>query len=189
VTIKILAISGALRAASSNTALVHAAKQLAPEGVEVEIFDGIRDLPFFDQDLEAAPPASVVAFREKIAAADGVFLATPEYNYSTSGVLKNAIDWASRPYGEAVLTHKPTAIAGASGSDFGTVRAQNHLRAVFHQFDGDVVTKPEVHVGRNWERFDGEGNLVDETSRNLLAGLLAALVLKIEEKQKVGANA
>ena len=188
-TIKILAISGALRAASTNTALVRAAQELAPEGVEVEIYDGIGSLPFFDQDLEAEPPASVVEFREKIAAADGVFLATPEYNYSTSGVLKNAIDWASRPYGQAVLTHKPTAVAGASGSDFGTVRAQNHIRAIFHQFEGDLVLKPEVHIGRNYERFDSDGRLVDETSRNLLAGLLAALALKIDEKQKAAANA
>jgi chromate reductase len=185
--IKILAISGALRAASSNTALVRAAQELAPEGVVVERYD-ISNLPFFNEDLEAAPPAEVVAFREAVASADGVFLATPEYNYSTSGVLKNAIDWASRPYGQAVLTHKPAAVAGASGSDFGTVRAQNHIRAVFHQFDGDLVLKPEVHIGRNYERF-ADGQLVDETSRNLLAGLLAALALKIDEKQKVTANA
>jgi chromate reductase, NAD(P)H dehydrogenase (quinone) len=113
VTIKILAISGALRAASSNTALVRAAKELAPEGVEVEIYEGIANLPFFDQDLEAAPPASVVEFRNKIAEADGVFLATPEYNYSTSGVLKNAIDWASRPGGDNSFDDKPVAIMSA----------------------------------------------------------------------------
>jgi chromate reductase, NAD(P)H dehydrogenase (quinone) len=187
--IKILAVSGALRAASTNTALVRAAQQLAPEGVEVVVFDGIKDLPFFDQDLEGEPPAAVVAWRQAVADADGLFIATPEYNYGTSGVLKNAIDWASRPYGQAVLTHKPTAIAGASGSDLGTVRAQLSLRDVFLQFDGDVVTKPEVHIGRNYERFDGEGNLVDETSRGLVAGLLAALVVKIDAKQKAAANA
>jgi chromate reductase, NAD(P)H dehydrogenase (quinone) len=187
--IKILAVSGALRAASSNTALLRAAQELAPEGVEIEIYDGIAELPFFDQDLEAEPPASVVRWREAVAAADGVLLATPEYNYSTSGVLKNAIDWASRPYGQAVLTHKPAAVLGASGSDFGTVRAQNHLRAVFHQFEGDLLLKPEVHVGRNYERFDADGRLVDETSRNLVAGLVAALALRIDEKAKLAANA
>lgn len=187
--IKILAVSGALRKASTNTALLRAAQELAPEGVEIEIYEGIGELPFFDQDLEAEPPASVVAWRNAVAEADGVLIATPEYNYSTTGVLKNAIDWASRPYGQAVLTHKPTAIMGASGSDFGTVRAQNHLRAMFHQFEGDVVLKPEVHVGRNYERFDATGALVDETSRNLVAGLVSALALKIDEKAKAKANA
>jgi chromate reductase len=187
--IKILAVSGALRSASSNSALIRAAQELAPEGVEVEIFDGIAELPFFDQDLEAEPPASVVKWREAIAAVDGVLLATPEYNYSTSGVLKNAIDWASRPYGQSVLTHKPAALMGASASDFGTVRAQNHVRAAFHQFEGDLVLKPEVHIGRNYERFDADGRLVDETSRNLVAGLLAALALKIDEKAKTAVAA
>ena len=187
--IKILAISGALRAASTNTALVRAAQQLAPEGAEIEIYDGLRDLPYFDQDLEAEPPASVVELREKIAAADGVLISTPEYNYSIPGVLKNALDWASRPYGQSVLTGKPVAIMGASGSGFGTVRAQNHLRDVFHWLDSKVVTKPEVHVGNNWERFDNEGNLVDETSRNLVAGLVAALVLLAEQTEKVAVAA
>ncbi|NUP52812.1 MAG: NAD(P)H-dependent oxidoreductase [Catenulispora sp.] len=188
-TIKILAFSGALRKASTNSALVRAAKQLAPEGVEIEIYDGLAELPYFDQDLEAEPPASVVDLRAKIAAADGVLIASPEYNYSIPGVLKNGLDWASRPYGESVLTGKPVAIMGASGSAFGTVRAQNHLRDVFHWLDAKVVTKPEVHVGNNWERFDSEGNLVDETSRNLVAGLVAALVVLIEETQKATVNA
>ncbi|GAA2002939.1 NAD(P)H-dependent oxidoreductase [Catenulispora subtropica] len=188
-TIKILAFSGALRQASTNTALVRAAKQLAPEGVEIEIYDGLGQLPFFDQDLEAEVPASVAELRQKIADADGVLIASPEYNYSIPGVLKNGLDWASRPYGESVLTNKPVAIMGASGSAFGTVRAQNHLRDVFHWLDAKVVTKPEVHVGNNWERFDGEGNLVDETSRNLVAGLVAALVVLIEETQKAKVDA
>jgi chromate reductase, NAD(P)H dehydrogenase (quinone) len=188
-TTKILAFSGALRKASTNTALVRAAKQLAPEGVEIEIFDGIGELPLFNQDLEGDVPAVVAAFREKIAAADGVLIASPEYNYSIPGVLKNALDWASRPYGESVLTGKPVALMGASSSSFGTVRTQNHLRDVFHWLDAKVVTKPEVHVSNNWERFDGEGNLVDETSRNLVAGLIAALVVLIEETEKIKANA
>lgn len=185
--IKILAISGALRAASTNTALVRAAQQLAPEGVEIELYDGLRELPHFDQDLEADVPAQVADLRARIEAADGVLISSPEYNYTIPGVLKNALDWASRPYGQSVLTGKPVAIMGASGSGFGTVRAQNHLRDVFHWLDAKVVAKPEVHVGNNWERFDGEGNLVDETSRNLVAGLVAALTVLIEENQKVAA--
>ena len=188
-TLKILAISGALRAASTNTALVRSLAALAPAGVEIEVYEGIGALPFFDQDLEAEPPASVVELREKIIAADGVFFATPEYNYSISAVLKNAIDWASRPYGRGALSGKPVAIAGTSGSDLGTVRAQLQLRDVLHGTDSDVVARPEVHIGRNWERFDAEGTLLDDTSRDLLTGLLSALALKIEEKQKAAVNA
>ena len=101
----------------------------------------------------------------------------------------SALVLRTRPYGESVLTGKPVAVMGASGSGFGTVRAQNHLRDVFHWLDAKAVTKPEVHVGNNWERFDNEGNLVDETSRNLVAGLIAALVVLIEETEKVKANA
>jgi chromate reductase len=142
--IKILAISGALRAASTNTALVRAAQQLAPEGVEIELYDGLRGLPHFDQDLEGDVPAQVADLRARIEAADGVLISSPEYNYTIPGVLKNALDWASRPYGQSVLTGKPIAIMGASGSGFGTVRAQNHLRDVFHWLDAKVVTKPEV---------------------------------------------
>ncbi|GAA2026088.1 NADPH-dependent FMN reductase [Catenulispora yoronensis] len=183
-TIKILAISGSLRKASSNTALLRAAKQLAPEGVEIEIYEALGQLPHYDQDLEGDVPANVVELRQRIAEADGVLIATPEYNYSVPGVLKNALDWASRPYGESVLTGKPVAIMGASGSAFGTVRAQNHLRAVFHFLDSKLVGKPEVQVGNNWERFDNDGNLVDETARNLVAGLVAALVVVIDDVQK-----
>ena len=186
---KILALSGGLRAASTNTALLRAARQLAPAGVEIEIYDGVRDLPYFDQDLEGDVPATVAELRGKIAEADGVLIASPEYNYSIPGALKNALDWASRPYGQSVLTGKPIALMGASGSAFGTVRAQNHLRDVFHWLDSKVVTKPEVHVGANYERFDAAGDLVDENSRNLVAGLVAALVVLIDETQKLAANA
>ncbi|GAB4584187.1 NADPH-dependent FMN reductase [Nocardia sp. IFM 10818] len=188
-TIKILAISGGLRAASSNTALLRAAQQLAPEGVEIEIYEGLRDLPYFDEDLEGDVPATVTALREQVAAADGVLIASPEYNYSIPGGLKNLLDWLSRPYGESVLTDKSIAIMGASGSPFGTVRAQNHLRDVFHQVDAKVVSKPEVYVGANYTRFDEQGNLVDETSRNLIAGLIAALVVQIQRNALVGASA
>lgn len=189
-TIKILAISGGLRAASTNTALLRAAQQLAPEGVEIEIYDGIRDLPYFDEDLEGDVPAAVVELRERIRDADGVLIASPEYNYSIPGALKNLLDWASRPYGQSFLTDKPVAIMGASGSQFGTVRAQNHLRDVFHWLDSQVVTKPEVHVGANYTRFDEQGNLTDETSRGLIAGLIAALVVQVHKsRQTVGVSA
>ncbi|WP_225724563.1 MULTISPECIES: NADPH-dependent FMN reductase [unclassified Nocardia] len=179
-SIKILAISGGLRAGSTNTALLRAAKEVAPAGVEIEIYEGIRDLPYFDQDLEAEPPASVVELRERIRDADGVLIASPEYNYSIPGALKNLLDWASRPYGESFLTAKPVAIMGASMSQFGTVRAQNHLRDVFQWLDSKVVTKPEVQVGLNGDRFDAQGRLTDEFSRGLIAELIDALVALIE---------
>jgi len=160
-----------------------------PDGVEIDFYDGLSSLPYFNADLESEAPATVVELREKIAAADGVLIATPAYSYSVPGALKNTLDWAARPNGQSVLTGKPTALMGASGSVFGTVRAQNHLRDVFHSVDAKVVTKPEVHVSNNWQRFDAGGNLVDETSRNLIAGLVAALVMLIEGTEKLKTNA
>ncbi len=118
-----------------------------------------------------------------------MLIASPEYNYSIPGGLKNLLDWLSRPYAQSVLTDKNIAIMGASGGPFGTVRAQNHLCDVFHQVDGKVVSKPEVYVGLNGTRFDEQGNLVDETSRNLIAGLIAALVVQIQRHALVGASA
>ena len=138
----IVALSGGLRKSSTNTALLRVAQQHAPEGVEIEFYDGVGSLPFFDTDLEGEPPGSIVELREKIATADGVLIATPEYSYSIPGALRNALDWASRPNGQSVLTAKPVALMGASASTFGTVRAQNHLRDVLHSVDSKVVTKP-----------------------------------------------
>jgi chromate reductase, NAD(P)H dehydrogenase (quinone) len=171
--IKILAVSGALRAASSNTALLRAAQELAPEGVEIEIYDGIAELPFFDQDLEAEPPPSVVRWREAVAAADGVLLATPEYNYSTSGVLKNAIDWASRPP-EQPFDGKAIGIMGASAGVFGTGRAQYHLRQCFVFLNGFVMNRPEVMIPAAQNKFDASGKLTDQATRDFMSAHLAA---------------
>src|SRR5690606_28929447 len=125
--IKVLGIAGSLREGSFNRAALRAAKELAPEGMEIEIFD-IAGIPGFNQDQEADPPEQAAELKRRIREADAVVLVTPEYNYSISGVLKNAIDWASRPYGDSAWDGKPAAIMGASGGAIATARAQYDLR-------------------------------------------------------------
>ncbi len=171
---KVLGISGSLRKASFNTALLREAAALAPDGVTVEIVD-ISGLPLYDGDVEAAgmPPA-VDAFKAAIRAADALLISTPEYNYSFSGVLKNAIDWASRPP-EQPFDDKPIAILGASAGKLGTARAQYHLRQVFIFLNGRILNKPEVMVGGAGAAFDDAGRLTDETARELIGLQMAAL--------------
>jgi chromate reductase, NAD(P)H dehydrogenase (quinone) len=181
--LKILGISGSLRADSHNSALLRAARKLTPAGISVEIYDGLRDIPPYDMDLDAPDrrPAAVQDLRDRITAADGLLIATPEFNYSIPGVLKNAIDWASTDWTGTEglpLLRKPVAIAGAAPTNFGSVRAQLALRQVFVWTDSDVVTKPELIAFRSHERFDQGGNLTDETSAALLRELLDALAAK-----------
>lgn len=173
--IVILGIAGSLRAGSYNRAALRAAQQLAPGGARIEIFD-LTGIPVFNQDEEANPPARVTEFKEQIKAADAILFVTPEYNYSIPGVLKNAIDWASRPYGDSAWQGKPVAIMGASVGVFGTARAQYHLRQCFVFLDMRAVNQPEVMIGKAHERFDKEGNLTDETSKKLIGKLLGELV-------------
>jgi chromate reductase len=174
--VTILGISGSLRKASFNSAALRAAKELAPEGVALTIHEGLRDIPPYDDDLRAGEgyPAAVQAFRAAIKAADAVLIATPEYNYSISGVLKNAIDWASRPP-EQPFDGKPIAIIGASGGMLGTARAQYDLRKMFVFLNGHVLNEPEVMIAQAASKFDAEGRLTDETTRGLIAQQLAAL--------------
>ncbi|OIV39452.1 FMN reductase [Mangrovactinospora gilvigrisea] len=179
----ILGISGSLRTASHNSALLRAAQKFAPAGVNVEIYAGLRDIPPYDLDLDTpqARPAAVRELRERITAADGLLIATPEFNYSIPGVLKNALDWVSTDWTKTEglpLHRKPVAIAGAAPTNFGSVRAQLALRQVFVWTDSDVVVKPEVIVFRSHERFDEGGSLVDETTVELLRGQLEALAAK-----------
>jgi chromate reductase, NAD(P)H dehydrogenase (quinone) len=160
---RILAVSGSLRAGSHNTDLLRAAMEAAPETVEVELFDPaiIRDLPIYDQDLEAGEvPASVARLREQWHAADAILFATPEYNGSVPGGLKNAIDWASRPKFEAALTNKTVAVVGASIGQFGAMWAQADLRKILG-VAGARVVGDELPVTRAHERFDSEGRLLD----------------------------
>jgi chromate reductase len=172
--ITILGIAGSLRKASYNRAALRAAQQLAPEGVEIEIFD-LEGIPAFSQDAEGNPPAKVTELKEKVRAADAILFVTPEYNYSIPGVLKNAIDWASRPYGDSAWEGKPVALMGASVGIFGTARAQYHLRQVFVFLNMHAVNKPEVMIGNASERFDEQGNLTDETTKKLIGQLLQNL--------------
>jgi chromate reductase len=188
--LRILGISGSLRADSHNSALLRAAAKFAPAGVSVELYQGLRDLPPYDQDFDTEhPPAQVADLRARISAADGVLIATPEYNYGVPGALKNAIDWASRPAATSSLKGKPVAIMGAAPTNFGGVRAQLALRQSFLWIDAKVVGKPEVIVFRSHERFDEGGNLVDEDTRDLLVGLLDALVATIGENSPLPAAA
>jgi chromate reductase len=173
-TIKILGIAGSLRKASTNRGALRAAKELVPEGVEMEIFN-LDGMPLFNEELEADPPAIVAEFKQKIREADAILFATPEYNYSISGVLKNAIDWASRPYGDSAWEGKPAAIMGASGGNTATARAQYDLRKVMVFLNMFPINKPEIMIGGSRDKFDPDGNLTDENTRNYIAKQLEAL--------------
>jgi chromate reductase len=171
----VLGISGSLRKGSYNTALLRAASELLPKSMTLEVFD-LSSIPLHNDDVRALGfPKPVQEFRDRIAAADALLIATPEYNYSIPGVLKNAIDWASRPP-DPPLDGKPAAIMGASTGDFGTVRAQMHLRQVCVFCNMFPVNKPEVLVMRAREKFDASGRLIDETARGFMRDLLTALV-------------
>jgi chromate reductase, NAD(P)H dehydrogenase (quinone) len=157
---RILAVSGSLREDSFNTSLLRAAVEAAPGGVELELWDGIDELPFYDQDLEGDAPESVRRLREDWADADAILFSTPEYNGSVPGGLKNAIDWASRPRLEAVLRNKPVAVIGASTGQFGALWAQQDLKRILG-VAGARVVGTEIPVGRAGERFGPEGRLLD----------------------------
>lgn len=172
--ITVLAISGSLRRQSYNTALLHAAQELAPEGMRIEIAD-ISEFPLFNDDVrQLGYPPVVQALRDRLAAADAVLLGCPEYNYSISGVLKNCIDWLSRPPG-TLFDRKPAAIVGAATGLFGSVRAQAHLRLSLGGLNPMLVNKPEVLVAGAAGKFDAEGRLTDTTARDLLRDLLGKL--------------
>lgn len=172
---RILGISGSLRRQSFNTALLRAAGELAPDGVAIEPFD-LASIPLYNEDVRLAGyPPEVALFREAIRTADAILIAMPEYNFSMSGVLKNAIDWGSRPP-EPPWGGKPAAIMGASGGLSGTMRGQYHLRQVLTSVDMLVVNRPEIFVRNAAEKFDANGTLIDETARALVKQLVATLV-------------
>jgi len=156
--------------------------RVAPEGVRVEPYGRLRDLPLYDQDLDGeVPPAVVRELRERISAADGLLIVTPEYNYGVPGGLKNLIDWASRPVAASALQHKPIAIMGAAPGNFDSLRAQLALRQSFLWTDSIVVRKPEVVVFGVGERIDDQGRLVDEGTVQLIAQLFEALRTTIDD--------
>jgi len=158
---RILAVSGSLRAGSFNTSLLQAAIEAAPEGVELELWEGIADLPLYDEDLDGEDvPDSVRRLRADWAAADAILFATPEYNGSVPGGLKNAIDWTSRPRLEAALRNKTVAVVGASTGQFGALWAQQDLKRILG-IAGARVVGTEIPVSRAHERIDAEGRLLD----------------------------
>lgn len=180
--IHLVGFSGSLRKKSYSTAALRAALALAPEGVTTERID-IAGIPLYNEDVkEKGNPDAVRQLREKIAAADGVVLSTPEYNYSTSGVLKNAIDWASRPP-EQPFEAKPIALISSSPGVLGGSRAQYHLRQMFVFMNGLVLNRPEVMIGGVMKKFDDAGALIDESTREILTKQMAALVELIKRQR------
>lgn len=174
-TVKILGIAGSIRRASLNRAALRAAAELVPEGAELTTFE-IDEIPPFNQDSEADPPAVVADLKAAIRNADAILFVSPEYNYSIPGVLKNAIDWASRPYGDSAWEGKPAAIMGVSGGAIGTARMQYDLRKVMVFLNMFPLNKPEVMIGNSGQKFDADGNLTDGATREIMAKQLAALV-------------
>ena len=157
---RILAVSGSLRESSFNTSLLRAAVEAAPDAVELELWEGLAELPLYDEELEADAPESVRRLREDWAAADAILFSTPEYNGSVPGGLKNAIDWASRPKLEAVVRNKTVAVVGASTGQFGALWAQQDLKRILG-IAGARVVGTEIPVARAHERFDADGRLLD----------------------------
>jgi len=174
--ISIFGFVGSLRKGSYNKSLLRAALEMVPSDAELEIFD-LEGIPLFNQDFENQPPEKVKEFKTKIRAADAILIATPEYNYSIPGVLKNAIDNASRPYGDNAFDGKPVAIMGASIGMLGTARAQYHLRQSLVFLNMYPLNQPEVMVPLAQEKIDQNGRVTDQKTREKIKELLEALVV------------
>jgi chromate reductase, NAD(P)H dehydrogenase (quinone) len=174
---KVFAVAGSLREGSYNRAALEAARELVPEGMEIDVFEELEEIPPFNQDEEANPPRAVSDLKRRIREANAVLFVTPEYNFSVPGVLKNAIDWASRPYGDNSWDDKPVAVMGVSPGKLGTVRAQNHLRQTFLFLNMHQLNSPEVMISEAAKRFDNEGHLTDEKTREFVQKMLHELGL------------
>ncbi len=176
--VRILGFAGSLRKGSYNRMVLAEAKKLAPPGVELEIFD-LDGIPVFNQDYEKPDlmPGRVKEFKSSIRAAAAILIVTPEYNYSMPGVLKNAMDWASRPYGDNSFEGKAVGIMSASGGMTGASRAQYHLRQTFVFLNMHALNRPEVIIPQVNEKFDEDGNLTDEKTRQKISELLAELAI------------
>ena len=172
--VSILGFAGSLRKQSYNRAALRAAGKLVPAGTTLETFD-LSGIPLFNEDHEKDPPALVRQFKAAVKAADAILIVTPEYNYSVPGVLKNAIDWASRPYGDNAWNGKPVGIMGASIGMLGTGRAQYHLRQMFVFLNMLPLNQPEVMIANADEKFDEQGNLKDDKTAQKIRELLEAL--------------
>jgi len=184
---KVLGISGSLRRDSHNTALLRAAAELLPDGVELELWDGLKAVPPYDEDDDVEPaPEAVAELRDAIAGADAVLFATPEYNHSIPGQLKNALDWASRPLATNPLRNKPVAVVGASTGAFGAVWSQAELRKVLAAAGARVV-EGDVAVGHAQTKFDEGGGLADEDLREQLAEVVDALLTVARARELLAA--
>jgi len=184
---KILGVSGSLRADSHNTALLRCAARHLPEGVELEVWDGLRDVPPYDEDDDVDPaPQAVAAFRAALAGADAVLFSTPEYNSSIPGQLKNALDWASRPHATNVLRNLPVAVVGASTGAFGAVWAQAELRKVLGAAGARVVDG-EVILGHAHRKMGEDGILLDDEIREQLVDVISGLAGAVEARAAVAA--
>ena len=181
--IRILGLSGSLRSGSHNTALLRAAALSLPSGVELEVYDGLRDLPHYDADIDVEPvPEAATRLREAIADADGILIATPEFNGSIPGALKNALDWASRPFPDNSLRGKPVAVVGASTGLFGAVWAQAETKKVLGIIGADVL-EGELPVGQASGAFGDDGHLVEPDLRTALEELLGVLAARVGARE------
>lgn len=181
--VTILGFAGSLRKQSYNKALLNAAVELAPKNIKLEVFS-LEEIPPFNQDLETRLPEKIRRFKAKIRAADAVLIATPEYNYSVSGVLKNSIDWASRPYGDNAFEGKPVAVMSASIGMLGGARAQYHLRQMFVFLGMHPLNRPEVIVPFAGEKIDEKGRVTDEKTREKIRELVESLAAWTRKLQK-----
>jgi chromate reductase len=178
---RVLGISGSLRQDSHNSKLLRTAAELLPSGMELEVYEDLKAIPPYDADDEAFVDASVTALREAVADADAVLVATPEYNASIPGVLKNALDWVSRPHATNALRGKPAAVVGASTGMFGGVWAQAETRKILQTIGARVVDR-ELPVSEADERFDADGRLEDPELRELYAEILGELTEAVEAR-------
>jgi chromate reductase len=179
-SIRVAGIAGSLRAGSLNQGLLNAAVELAPAGMEIAVFKRLGDIPPYNDDVFAkGDPEPVADMKAFIRSADAMLIATPEYNYGVPGVLKNAIDWASRPSGNCVLNRKPAALMGCSPGLGGTIRAQHAIRQSFVFTDTYVMSQPEIKLPSAAKLFDESGKLIDQTTRQYVRKFLEAFVLWI----------
>lgn len=178
-SITLVGLTGSLREQSVNKGVLRAVQELLPPDVQMEILP-LGELPYYNMDLEVDEPEVVRRFKEKVRRADAIIIATPEFNGSVPGLLKNALDWASRPYGESVMTGKLTAITGA-GALGGTASAQTHLRLILNRFGVPVLDGPEVYITKSWEKFGAKGDLTDGPTREQLRELVATLLRRIQQ--------
>jgi chromate reductase, NAD(P)H dehydrogenase (quinone) len=182
IPVRLLGLVGSLRRASINRALVAAVGECLPADATLSIYDGLGDLPLFNTDI-APEPEAAARLKAAIAEADGVIVASPEYNYTVTGVMKNAIDWATRPAKTSPLRGKPIGLVSSSQGMSGGMRAQYHLRQIFVYTDSPVMSQPEVLIPRSHERFDDELRLTDPSTRELLTRFGAALVTWVRRFQ------